>query len=480
MTMRQVIFIFSAATMFASSLYAQQSALRAPSELNAPSSQEVELAVPNGTPITIALEKEIRVRKVGEPVTGRVVRPVYVFDHLVIPAGTEVAGQITKIGSIPAKRRLLALMNGNLTPSRTVDVEFKELRLGRGEQKDLHAVAASGSAQILRFTANDKSHHKKTAKDVAAAHIQQARQQARQEWQNAISQIKEPGKVHRLMRFAIAQLPVHPQYLNAGAMYFSELREPLDFGSELLAPEKLADMGTSPAPGSIVHAVLLTPLDSAHTPKGAEVEAVLSQPLLDGNRLILPQGSRLKGLVTQVQAARSFKHNGELRVSFRELILPDGLEQRVNTILAGVQANKNDHVELDEEGGARATSPKTRYLSTALSLGLAAAAFHQDTDSDTSGLGTSGAGDSGNSVAGGAGGFKLIGIAMAAAIHSQPFGMAMGAYGAGRSIYANFLGRGRDVVFPKNMAMEIEFGTPRSALTPPNPEQNNRQDEKDK
>ncbi|HEX4168599.1 MAG TPA: hypothetical protein VHZ55_24315, partial [Bryobacteraceae bacterium] len=44
-----------------------------------PSSQRhtVALVVPDGTPLQIALDKEVRVRKVGEPITGRVMQPLY-------------------------------------------------------------------------------------------------------------------------------------------------------------------------------------------------------------------------------------------------------------------------------------------------------------------------------------------------------------------------------------------------------------------
>jgi hypothetical protein len=45
--------------------------------------------------------------------------------------------------------------------------------------------------------------------------------------------------------------------------------------------------------------------------------------------------------------------------------------------------------------------------------------------------------------------------------------MAMGALGASRSIYIHFLARGRDVVFPKNTAMQIGIG-PRPI--PPSPQ----------
>jgi hypothetical protein len=46
-----------------------------------------------------------------------------------------------------------------------------------------------------------------------------------------------------------------------------------------------------------------------------------------------------------------------------KLIPPDGIEQRVDASLEGVQSPREDRVHLDSEGGARATSPKTRYLS---------------------------------------------------------------------------------------------------------------------
>ena len=38
-------------------------------------------------------------------------------------------------------------------------------------------------------------------------------------------------------------------------------------------------------------------------------------------------------------------------------------------------------------------------------------------------------------------------------------GYTMGAYGAGMSLYSHFIARGKEVVFPKNTAMEIGIGT---------------------
>src|SRR5437870_12509220 len=55
-------------------------------------SQTIALTVPKGTPLQVGLDQEARVQKGGEPVHGRVVRPVYAFDRLVVPVGTEGTG----------------------------------------------------------------------------------------------------------------------------------------------------------------------------------------------------------------------------------------------------------------------------------------------------------------------------------------------------------------------------------------------------
>jgi hypothetical protein len=64
-----------------------------------------------------------------------------------------------------------------------------------------------------------------------------------------------------------------------------------------------------------------------------------------------------------------------------------------------------------------------------------------------------------NRAEGGAGGFKLVGLAVGALLHSQPLAIAMGVLGASRSLYHNFIARGSEVVFAKHTEMEIEIDT---------------------
>lgn len=428
---------------------------------NAPAGETIPLTVPKGTAVQVVLDKEVKVRKVGQPVHGRVAEPVYAFDKLVVPVGTEVSGRITQIETVSGGRRTLDMLNADFTPPRKIQIEFDDLELINGRHIPIRTTVTPGSGQVIHFVTSANGEKKKGAKVAAAEKRDQAKEEAKRQWDNAMKQVHEPGKMHRVERYAVAQLPARPQYLDAGTVYFAELEQPLDFGTEPLTPEMAASIDTPP-PTSSVHVRLITELSSATAQKDEEVEAVISQPLFDGDRLILPEGSRLEGSVIQVRPARWLGRNGQLRMAFHEVVLPDCIEQKVEASLAGVQSGKGQDLTLDSEGGAEANSPKTRYLATGISVGLAFVSSLSDRDSGGGGAG----GDTNNRVAGGAGGFKLVGIALGAFLHSQPLGIAMGAYGASMSVYTHFIARGRDLEFPKNTATEIAIGT-RASVPPP-------------
>jgi hypothetical protein len=429
--------------------------------------QTVALTVAKGAPLQVALDQEIRLKKVGQPVHARIVEPVYAFDHIVVPVGSEVIGEITKIESLSNGKRTLAVLNADFTPLRKVEVGFHELVLPDGRRFPLHTSVAPGSGQVIELvtSANEKQ-KKNLVKDAASNKIKEAKQQAHEQWDNAMKELKTPGKIRRLERYGEAQLPVRRQYIPAGTVYFAELVDPLDFGSVVMTVPMASSIGSDLPEGSVVHARLVTPLSSATSHKGQDIEAVLSQPLMDGDRLILPQGSRLKGTVKLAQPARRMKKNGQLRIAFSELVPPDGIEQKIVSTLEGVQAGKDANVKLDSEGGAEATTSKSRYLGTAVSLGLAMMSAQEGGDRD----GGKVHGDGGNAAAGGLGGFKLVGMILGAAVRSRAFGTTMGAYGAAVSIYTNFMARGHEVEFPKNTAMQIGVGTRAATAKPPVPE----------
>src|ERR1700744_3791089 len=126
----RVLSLFLFAWAFAGRLPAQTTAQpQTASSQPLSGAHTIAMSVPDGTPLQIALDKEVRVRKVGEPITGRVMQPVYVFDHLVVPVGATAIGRISGIPPVPGGTRALSALNADFTPSHRLPVTFDELIL---------------------------------------------------------------------------------------------------------------------------------------------------------------------------------------------------------------------------------------------------------------------------------------------------------------------------------------------------------------
>ena len=414
------------------------------------------MSIPAGTPIKVALDSEVRIRRAGQAIHGKTTEPVYAFDKLLIPAGTTVRGKVSAIDGVPKKVRTLQAMDGNFSPVRSVHVQFDDLVMADGRMVAMQTVSSPAPNGVLRFVPAKAKAQKNKVEDAASTKISQTRQQIRQQWSDLQKQIHEPGKLHKLKRMAIAQLPVHPQYMETGTSFNADLQQPLDFGTESLKAEALMGIGSPPPTGSVVHARLVTPLSSATSKKGEVVEALLTEPLVASNQLILPEGSMIRGSVMQAQPARRLARNGQLRILFHEVAPPNGVAEKVQTSLEGVAVAKGENLKLDDEGGAQVTTPKTRYLTTGIQVMLAATSAMPDNDARAGG---GGGGDLGGSAANGASGFRFVGMAVGMIARSRVVASGFGAYGAATSIYYKFLARGRDVVYPKDMAMVIGLGT---------------------
>jgi hypothetical protein len=415
------------------------------------------MSVAAGSPIKVALDTEVRVRRVGQSIHGITTEPVYAFDKLLIPVGTVVKGKVSAIDAVPKKVRTLQATDGNFSPRRDVHVQFDELVMADGRHVALQTVASPAPDGVLRFvSANEKAEKKNKMEDAAGKRVSAARQEIRRRWSELQKQIHEPGKMHKLKRILVAQLPVHPQYIDAGTSFNADLQLPLDFGMEAVKLEALTNVGAPPPTGSMVHARLVTGLSSATAKKGDAVEALITEPLVVSDHLILPEGSVIRGSVMQAQRARRLARNGQLRILFREVAPPDGMAQRVETSLEGVAVAKGEHLKLDSEGGAQVTTPRTRYLTTGIQVMLAATQAAPDRDA---GQGNPSVGEAGGGAASGASGFRFVGMIVGLAAHSRVVSAGFGSYGAATSIYYHFLARGRDVVYPKDMAMVIGLGT---------------------
>jgi len=441
----------------------------------------ISLNLPNGTPLRIALDQRARVDHPGELVHGKVVETVYAFDQPVIPSGSIVSGRIISISPVSGVKRTLAYANGNFSPFHKYELTFEALTLPDGRQFPIKTSVSSGTSEVVHLVSDpDKAKQKSgagraadNAKQQAKGKLQEAKEQVNETWQKMTG----PGRMHRFKQFLLSQSPYRRQYLEPGTRFVADLDTPLDFGETTRTGGQLAAVGGAPVPDSTLKARLVAEVSSATAVRGTAVTAILTEPLYSpAHQLILPANSRLVGRVVQAKPAHKLHHNGELRVIFERIETSEQAVQALSQMqtqaenlqassqamagnLEGLEVARSAHMKLDEEGGARTTDSKTRYLSTGLAVLLAAAASHPDGEHGT----TDAAGDPGVRTAAGGSGFRLTGALLSLAVKSAPVSMAFGAYGASASIYSNFISRGQDVVLPKDTPLEIGFGKPHPA-----------------
>jgi hypothetical protein len=429
----------------------------------------VELVATTGTPLRIAIDKTTSLRSVGQPVHGTLVEPLYAYDRMVLPAGARVTGHVASLDSPSHFARLRAWSSGDFSPNRRATIAFDAVERD-GQTIELSALGVNGIANVRREVARDAQAptEEDAPKGATARATDEARQKIRESIasakaraNDALSMIKGPGKGERFKFFLLNQLPYHRQYLTKGTVYDARLQSDVSFGTVEGMP--FATVGTRPAPLSLLRARLATSLDSANTPKGTTVEAVVLQPVMSSDReLILPQGTRLTGEVTVARPARRFHRNGQLRFLIERVNLPEEPATPLLASLHSVDSSADDRIALDEEGGAAAGDSKTRFIAPA----LAVLAFrgglehhdHLDPDGDGHII------HSGHPGALGAGGFLGLG-AIGAVIGPawRPAGLALSAVGIVRTTYKNIFGKGHEVHFGEDTPIELQLAPGSSA-----------------
>jgi hypothetical protein len=295
--------------------------------------------------------------------------------------------------------------------------------------------------------------------------------------------VRGPGKKEWLYDYAMSRLPYHPQSVRSRTRFDAELQSPLNFGSETVTQDALALLGSQPSPGSVVHARLLTPLDSMSSTPGEKVEAVLEEPLFSADhRLILPEGTLVDGSVTMAKKARWFHRGGRLRFNFESVDLPPQAAELISahtaTLLQPEQTQSqpklqfrtratlnaaesgNAPLKVDKEGGVQATESKTRFIGTAVAVLIARSAADNEPERAPGGAITGQSSNVGGRSLGGGMGFGLLGTI--AAQSSANVGAAFGYYGMAWSVYSTVVARGAEVQFGKNAVIDIGF----NQLTP--------------
>jgi hypothetical protein len=425
----------------------------------------VALTVEAGRPLRVALSERVRIERAGQRLVGVLVDPLYAYDRIVVPAGAVVHGHIERFDEPSRFLRAQALASGDFSPQHRAVVQFDEITLDDDRLVPIRAPVTSAAERMTLSVASgaDETDQAGDAKDGgigrrAREKAEELKNAARQKAADALAVVRGPDKLERIKAGLIDRLPYHPQYIAKGTVYTAELLEPLEFGAAPAAA--LAASDERPAPRSILNARLVTPLDSARTPRGSRIEAIVTEPVFSaGKALLLPVGSRLIGEVTFATAARHFHRNGTLRLLFESVQLPGSAATPMLASLYSAQLDRAAAVDLDEEGGAHISDSKSRFVAPALALlSLRSLTRREARPLDNDADDTLGPRPGGNPATLGIGGFLGWGTAGAAVSQLwHPVGIALTSVGVARTVYGAFLAKGREAAFPADTVIQVEL-----------------------
>jgi hypothetical protein len=452
-------------------------AVAAPQDTGNDQTRTVSLTVPAGVPLRLYLDKRVS-KRLNAPVEATLLAPVFAFDHEVIPAGTRVLGHVSRVERVPTWQRIRAVLGGDFTPLHVAQIEFTSLQPPGGPPIELHTIESPGLNS--RFPLKPPKQKRNTANSNAGV-LGTGKQAARDAIDTQIERVKGipdmvrgPGRKEWLSDLAMSKLPYHPQYVHSRTRFNAELQAPLSFGSETVTQDSLSLLGSHPSPGSVVHARLLTPVDSSTSTQGERVQAELEEPLFSAeHKLVLPEGTLVDGSVTMTKRARWFHRGGRLRFNFQnvdltsqtaQLMVPpaaaplpseEKLQFEVRATLDSAEGG-NAPIKVDKEGGVKAAESKTRFIGTAVAVFISQRAADNDPiHAPGSGAITGQSRNVGGRTLGGGIGFGLLGSV--AAQSSRTTGVVMGYYGMAWSVFSTVVARGKEVQFDKNAVIDIGF-----------------------
>jgi hypothetical protein len=375
----------------------------------------------------------VRLKAVGQPITAKLLEPVYAGEDLAIPAGSTIKGHVSSISTAPMRKRARRLLNGDFTPPKTARVTFDQLVLSDGTTMPIHSDSAVGLGRVANSRYLPKAQ----------------RPGVRQKLKGAMAPLREPNKLQRLGEAVVTSLPYHPEYIDQGTVFDTALLAPVT----IVAPIQ-PDTASLQA-SDYLHLHLLTPVSSSTSTAGTQIEAVVSQPYYQADhQLLYPARSRITGTVQKASSARWLKRNGSIVFAFRSVQMPDGTTRDIHSTVGGIQAERSEGLDVGNEGEIKATtSTFARLLAPASLIGPSRAVA--DTTLQKTAWSRSGEGRKG---------FGLLGAGAAQASAGTAIGF--GYFGAAKRLCDAFITKGSNVELPVNtpILLRLDSDDPSIAL----------------
>jgi len=399
--------------------------------------EKENLVVEPGNDFRASLQKGVRLKKVGQPITAKLLEPVYAGEVLAIPAGSTVKGHVSSISKVPMRKRVGRLLDGDFTPPKIAHVTFDQLMLSDGSVVPVHSDSTVGIGRVANSRYLPKSQ----------------RPGARQKLKSAMAPLREPNKLQRLGEAALTSLPYHPEYIDQGTVFDTALLEPVSLLTEVRPTPASTQIATD-----YLNLHLLTPINSSTSQAGAQIEAVVSQPYYQADhQLLYPAGTILTGTVQKASSAGWMKRNGSIVFAFHSVQMPDGTTRDIHSTVGGIQAESSEGLDVGKEGEIKATTSTFARILAPVSLIGPSRAVSDSTLQKTA-WSRSGEGRKG---------FGLLGAGAAQASVGTAIGF--GYFGAAKKLCNAFLTKGSNVELPTHtpIFLRLDSNNPTLALATP-------------
>lgn len=408
--------------------------------------------LPAHTPLAVQIGQNLDMR-VGQTIRAQLLYPVYSGNTLVLPENTILTGSVVALRP-DSRRRLSARLRGDFTPFRIPEVSFTQIHLADGTALPITTGTATDGAPIYRLTPPTPR---------KGGFIHREWDAGKQMVIDRTSIVTAPGKADRLRQLLYSQLPWHPQNIPEGTAWTIETSVPLSLPSQTAAvttntnrPALNTTRKSEDSKSWIIQAYLDEDLSSATSKAGESVRATVAAPIYnDDHTIAVPVGAILVGAVTKARPARDFGRTGTLRFDFRQLVLPSGLTQNVQTSVTSVDSIGGRNLAMNSEGQVK-PKPQDKILVPLLLVALAASPLHQDSNDGGLEVFRKNATAS-NSIG-------VIGFIIGTASGSANISAGFGAYGAALAIYNRWIKRGSEISFVRDTRIVIQTIPRRSEM----------------
>jgi len=114
--------------------------------------------------------------------------------------------------------------------------------------------------------------------------------------------------------------------------------------------------------GTAAKVILLGGVSASKSHPGDLLQARLVEPVLVDSKVVLPEGTLLKGKVLKSTPPRVLSRSGSLLLAFTDLTVPGGNDVPASASLAGAEIDQRSHTRLDPEGKLHGERPGKAWM----------------------------------------------------------------------------------------------------------------------